>query len=155
VRQSTTRRLTSQKSTELSGSDLFTEYLPVTELRPFRRNAGTHSKKQIKQIAESIRIFGFTNPVLIDETRTVLAGHGRLAAAKLLGLKEVPCIRLTKMTAAQKQAYVIADNKLALNAGWDEEILALNCNPSGRSISASKLSSLGSQPRRLTRLSPV
>ena len=88
------------------------------------RNARTHSKKQLKQIAESIRTFGFTNPVLIDQTNTILAGHGRVEAAKTLGLETVPCIRIEHMTEAEKRAYVIADNKLALNAGWDEELLA-------------------------------
>ena len=94
-------------------------------LRPWARNARTHSKKQIRQIAESIRTFGFTNPVLIDEAKTILAGHGRVAAAKLLGLETVPCRLISSMSAAQKRAYVLADNKLAQNAGWDEEILAI------------------------------
>jgi DNA modification methylase len=96
---------------------------PVT-LRPWARNARTHSKKQIKQIAESIRTFGFTNPVLIDQANTILAGHGRVEAAKILGMATVPCLRIEHMTEAEKRAYVIADNKLALNAGWDEEMLA-------------------------------
>ena len=94
-------------------------------LRPWARNARTHSKKQIRQIAESIRTFGFTNPVLIDEEKTILAGHGRVAAAQLLGLETVPCRLISSMSAAQKRAYVLADNKLALNAGWDEEMLAI------------------------------
>ena len=100
------------------------EHLAPGDLRPWARNARTHSKKQLKQIAESIRTFGFTNPVLIDQTNTILAGHGRVEAAKTLGLKTVPCIRTEHMTEAEKRAYVIADNKLALNAGWDEELLA-------------------------------
>lgn len=100
------------------------EYLPVGALRPWQRNARTHSRKQIRQIADSIRKFGFTNPVLVDRENSILAGHGRVAAAELLSMSEVPCIRLESMTAAEKRAYVIADNKLALNAGWDEEILA-------------------------------
>ena len=100
------------------------ERLPLTALRPWPRNARTHSKKQVRQIADSIRRFGFTNPVLIDSDNTILAGHGRVAAAKLLGMDEVPCLRLERMSAAEKRAYVLADNKLALNAGWDEEILA-------------------------------
>lgn len=99
------------------------EYIDRNALRPFKRNARTHSRKQISQIAESIQAFGFTNPVLIDNDRTVLAGHGRLEAAKLLKIEKVPCVQLSDMTPAQKRAYVIADNKLALNAGWDEEIL--------------------------------
>jgi DNA modification methylase len=105
-------------------SNLFIENLPLSSLKPWARNARTHSKKQIKQIAESITQFGFTNPVLIDRENTILAGHGRVAAAKQLELIEIPCVRLEHMTKAQKRAYAIADNKLALNAGWDEELLA-------------------------------
>ena len=105
-------------------SRLKIDYLTPTALKPSTRNARTHSKKQIRQIADSIRAFGFTNPILIDGEQTVLAGHGRLAAARLLALEQVPCVRLERMTPAQKRAYVLADNKLALNAGWDEEILA-------------------------------
>jgi DNA modification methylase len=100
------------------------EVLPLSQLRPYSRNARTHSKKQIRQIARSIERFGFTNPVLIDQENTILAGHGRVAAAKLLNLSAVPCLRIETMSPAEKRAYVIADNKLALNAGWDEEILA-------------------------------
>ena len=101
------------------------EHLAPEALRPWPRNARTHSKKQIGQIADSIRTFGFTNPVLIDEEKMILAGHGRVAAAKLLGLETVPCRLISSMSAAQKRAYVLADNKLALNAGWDEEMLAI------------------------------
>ena len=100
------------------------EMLPVDALRPRARNARTHSKKQVRQIAESIRTFGFTNPVLIDAQHCILAGHGRIEAAKLLGMEKVPCVRLDHMTMEQKRAYVLADNKLALNAGWDDEVLA-------------------------------
>ena len=106
-------------------SDLEIIYLPAGALAPYPRNARTHSRKQIRQIAESITQFGFTNPLLIDSSNMILAGHGRLEAAKLLGLDKVPCVRLEHMSAAQKKAYIIADNKLALNAGWDEELLAL------------------------------
>lgn len=88
------------------------------------RNARTHSKKQIRQIAASIEAFGFTNPVLIDETGTLIAGHGRLEAAKDLGLDEVPGIRITHLSGPEKRALMLADNKIALNAGWDEAILA-------------------------------
>jgi DNA modification methylase len=105
-------------------STLTIESFPISQLKPWAQNARTHSKKQIKQIAESITQFGFTNPVLIDHENTILAGHGRVAAAKLLELAEVPCVRLEHMTKAQKRAYVLADNKLALNAGWDEDLLA-------------------------------
>src|SRR5215203_5380443 len=90
-------------------------------LRPYPRNARTHSSRQI---AESIRRFGFTAPVLIDRANMILAGHGRVAAAEHLGLETVPCRRIETMTETEKRAYVVADNKLALNAGWDEEILA-------------------------------
>ena len=100
------------------------EYLPIGVLRPWQRNARTHSRKQIRQIADSIRTFGFTNPVLVDRKNTILAGHGRVAAAELLSMSDVPCVRLESMTAAEQRAYVLADNKLALNAGWDEELLA-------------------------------
>jgi len=98
--------------------------IPPDRLRPWARNARKHSKKQLRQIADSIREFGFTNPVLIDEDLNILAGHGRVGAAKLLGTETVPCRLLSEMTEAQKRAYVLADNKLALNAGWDDELLA-------------------------------
>ncbi|MCQ0970105.1 site-specific DNA-methyltransferase [Paracoccus sp. TK19116] len=100
------------------------EHLPPGTLRPWARNARTHSKKQIRQIADSIKVFGFTNPILIDAENTILAGHGRVSAAMSLGLPTVPCIRLEHMTSEQRRAYVIADNKHALNAGWDDTILA-------------------------------
>ena len=101
------------------------ELISIGALKPNLRNARTHSKKQVKQIAESISKFGFTNPLLVDNENMVLAGHGRLAAAQLLAMDNVPCVRLGTLSAAQKRAYVLADNKLALNAGWDEEILAM------------------------------
>lgn len=100
------------------------EYIDPASLRPWAKNARTHSKKQLRQIAKSIETFGFTNPVLIDQLGTILAGHGRVEAAKSLGMATVPCLRIEHMTEAEKRAYVIADNKLALNAGWDEELLA-------------------------------
>jgi DNA modification methylase len=100
------------------------EHLDPGSLRPWAKNARTHSKKQLRQIAKSIETFGFTNPVLIDQHGTILAGHGRVEAAKSLGMAAVPCLRIEHMTEAEKRAYVIADNKLALNAGWDEELLA-------------------------------
>lgn len=105
--------------------DLRVEYLAVDALKPYARNPRTHSRKQIRQIADSIKAFGFTNPILIDAGAGVIAGHGRLEAAKLLGAERVPTIRLEDMTEAQKRAYVLADNKLAENAGWDRELLAL------------------------------
>ncbi len=100
------------------------EYRQLDELTPYPKNARTHSKKQLRQIADSIKRFGFTNPILIDGSNTILAGHGRVEAARMLGLGEVPCVRLEHMSVEEKRAYVLADNKLALNAGWDEEILA-------------------------------
>jgi len=99
------------------------EHLTSRRSPSVARDARTHSKKRLKQLAESIRTFGFTNPVLIDQTNTILAGHGRVEAAKTLGLETVPCIRIEHMTEAEKRAYVIADNKLALNVGWDNELL--------------------------------
>lgn len=99
--------------------------LPADALIPYARNARTHSDDQVKQIAASIREFGFNNPILIRDDLTVIAGHGRLAAAKVLGLKEVPTISLSHLTPLQVRAYVLADNKLAMNAGWDDEMLAL------------------------------
>ena len=98
--------------------------VPWRPLTPWARNARTHSKKQIRQIAASIRQFGFTTPVLIDEAGTILAGHGRVAAATLLDLPAVPCLQIEHLSEAQKRAYVLADNKLALNANWDEDLLA-------------------------------
>ncbi len=100
------------------------EYLSPHDLHPYKRNARTHSKAQIKQIADSIEEFGFTIPILIDSKNMILAGHGRVRAAILLGMKTVPCIRTDSLTEAQKRAYILADNKLALNAGWDEDLLA-------------------------------
>jgi DNA modification methylase len=99
--------------------------MAVARLRPYPRNARTHSKKQIRQIADSIRRFGFTNPVLISDDDEIIAGHGRVEAAKLLGMQSVPTLRLSHLDAAQRRAYLIADNKLALNAGWDRQLLAI------------------------------
>ena len=97
----------------------------VDALRPYPRNARTHSKKQIKQIANSIERFGFTNPVLVSDEGEIIAGHGRVEAARLLGRKTVPTLALSHLSEAERRAYVLADNKLALNAGWDKEILAI------------------------------
>ena len=101
------------------------EQLKTEELLSYAKNSRTHSEAQIDQIAASIKEFGFTNPVLIDDNNQIIAGHGRVTAARKLKLSEVPCIRLGYLTESQKRAYVIADNKLALNAGWDDELLAL------------------------------
>jgi len=100
-------------------------YKPIGELIPYARNSRTHSEAQVAQIAASIKEFGFTNPVLIDEDVGIIAGHGRVLAARKLSMAEVPTIALEGLTKTQRQAYVIADNKLALNAGWDEELLSL------------------------------
>jgi hypothetical protein len=107
------------------------ETIAVGNLIPFAKNSRTHSDAQVAQIAGSIREFGFTNPVLIDEKNGIIAGHGRVAAARKLELDSVPCIRLEGLTSAQKRAYVIADNKIALNAGWDEKLLALELKELG------------------------
>lgn len=101
------------------------EERPIAALRPYAGNARTHSKRQVRQLADSIARFGFTNPVLVAEDDTLLAGHGRVAAAKLLGMTHVPTVRLSHLTPAERRAYVIADNKLALNAGWDQDLLAI------------------------------
>jgi DNA modification methylase len=97
----------------------------VTELIPYVNNARTHSDEQVIQIAASIKEFGFTNPVLIDGENGIIAGHGRLMAAKKLGLEEVPTIELSHLSEAQRKAYILADNKLALNSGWDNDLLAI------------------------------
>ncbi|WP_308515740.1 DNA methyltransferase [Sphingomonas flavescens] len=98
---------------------------PLDGLRPYARNARTHSKAQLRQIAASIERFGFTNPVLVSDDGEIIAGHGRVEAAKSLGWKSVPTIALSHLSEADRRAYVLADNKLALNAGWDKEILAI------------------------------
>jgi DNA modification methylase len=100
-----------------------TETLNIESLIPYAKNSRTHSAEQVAQIASSIREFGWTNPVLIDGQGTIIAGHGRVMAARALNIVEIPCIRLTHLSESQIRAYVIADNKLALNAGWDEEML--------------------------------
>jgi DNA modification methylase len=100
----------------------------VTELIPYVNNSRTHSDEQVAQIAASIKEFGWTNPILIDGTNGIIAGHGRLLAARKLGHKEVPTIELSELTETQKKAYIIADNRLALNAGWDNEMLTIELN---------------------------
>ncbi|QIG48955.1 ParB N-terminal domain-containing protein [Nordella sp. HKS 07] len=98
--------------------------VPVAELKPWPGNARLHSRKQVNQLAQSIRRFGFTHPILIDEENRILAGHGRVRAAGELGLAQVPCLRIDHLSPAEKRAYVLADNKLALNAKWDQKLLA-------------------------------
>lgn len=101
------------------------ERRPIAELVPYARNARTHSDAQVDQIAASMREWGWTNPVLIDEQSGIIAGHGRILAAQKLGVTEAPCMVAAGWSESAKRAYVIADNKLALNAGWDEDMLAL------------------------------
>jgi len=107
------------------------EQASIERLIPYARNSRTHSDQQVAQIAASIKEFGFTNPVLIDADGGIIAGHGRVLAARKLGMERVPAICIDYMTEAQKRAYVIADNKLALNAGWDDELLALEIGELG------------------------
>lgn len=106
-------------------SKLKIEYKKTVELIPYANNSRTHSEHQVAQIAASIKEFGFTNPVLLDADNGIIAGHGRVLAAQVLNLEQVPTIQLGHLSDSQKRAYVIADNKLALNAGWDEDILRL------------------------------
>ena len=101
------------------------EYTLVRDLRPYPNNARTHSPKQIRQIAKSIKRFGFCNPVLTDDNNQIVAGHGRVSAAKQLGIDAVPVVRLSHLSEAEKRAYILADNKLAERAGWDRELLAI------------------------------
>lgn len=123
--QNPLRVLFSDAGNPVSGlvTSLHLEHLPIGSLKPHTRNARTHSKRQIRQIAESIKVFGWTNPVLIDRDNVIIAGHGRVEAAKLLKIATVPVIRLEHLTPDQIRAYTLADNKLAMNAGWDAEIL--------------------------------
>ena len=118
-------------TTKTHDSNTKIENVSIDKLVPYARNSRTHSDAQVAQIAASIKEFGFTNPVLIDAGWGIIAGHGRVLAARKLGLSEVPCIRLEHLTEAQKRAYVITDNKLALNAGWDNELLALELGELG------------------------
>ena len=99
------------------------EYRSPDDLTPYARNARTHSPEQVAQIAGSIREFGFTNPILTDENGTIIAGHGRLAAAQKLGLEKVPCITIAGLTDTQRRALILADTRLAETAGWDAEML--------------------------------
>ena len=121
----TTRMSTSVAGALPSHRDLSVVYRPIADIKPDPRNARTHPKRQIEQLCASIRSFGFTNPVLVDDAGILIAGHGRLRAARQLGLATVPVIELLDLTEAQKKALRLADNKIALNAGWDLEILKL------------------------------
>ena len=104
---------------------LAVELVAVDKLIPYARNARTHSEEQIAQVAASIREFGFNNPILVDENFGVIAGHGRLLAARKLEMDQVPVCKLSHLSESQRKAYIIADNKLAINAGWDNELLVL------------------------------
>ena len=97
----------------------------ITDLIPYANNARTHSDAQVAQIAASIKEFGFTNPILLDGTNGIIAGHGRLMAARKLSLDTVPCIQLSHLSDKQKKAYILADNRLAMNSGWDTQLLTL------------------------------
>jgi hypothetical protein len=109
-------------------SDLVVTMQPVEDLIPYDKNPRTHSPTQIERIAASITEFGFTNPILVDEDLNVIAGHGRLMAAQALELDVVPTIKLGRLTEAQRRAYVIADNQIALNSGWDDDLLQSELN---------------------------
>lgn len=105
----------------------FTDYKTVStdSLIPYARNSRTHSDEHVAQIAASIKEFGFLNPIIIDGENGIIAGHGRVMAAQKLGIKELPCIEASHLTGTQRRAYIIADNKIALNAGWDDEMLRI------------------------------
>lgn len=105
----------------ISAEELVT--VPVAELVPYEHNARTHSDEQVERLRRSLREFGFVSPILIDEERRVIAGHGRLLAAQAEGMESVPCVRVGSLTEAQRRAYILADNRLAEDAGWDEEAL--------------------------------
>ncbi|MGH6949982.1 MAG: ParB/Srx family N-terminal domain-containing protein, partial [Vitreimonas sp.] len=101
------------------------EEIPLARLKPHARNARTHGRKQLRMIANSIEKFGFLAPVLIDADNVILAGHARVEAAKLIGRKSVPCRRISHLNEEDKRAYILADNQLALKAGWDRDVLAI------------------------------
>lgn len=101
-------------------------YLSIDSLIPYAKNARTHSESQVSQIAASIKEFGFTNPILIDDKNGIIAGHGRCQAAKKLGMTEVPTIKLSQLSEAQRKAYIIADNRLAELSAWDQDLLSLD-----------------------------
>src|SRR5258708_1322091 len=117
------------------------EYWPIDRLIPAARNARTHSEAQVAESAGSIRTFGFTNPLLVGEDADIIAGHGRLAAARLLGLTEVPVIPLRNLVEVERRQLMLADNRIALNAGWDAEMLKLELTDLGKL--GANLNSLG------------
>lgn len=99
------------------------QLVAISKLVPYQNNARTHSPAQIQKLRSSLREFGFVNPVIIDRDYNVIAGHGRIAAAREEGITEVPCVFVDHLTEAQKKAYILADNRMAMDAGWDEELL--------------------------------
>lgn len=107
----------------MKSHDLTVVFRPIGSLTPYANNARTHSPEQVEQIAESIRAFGFVNPVLIDSDGGIIAGHGRVEAAHLLGMAEVPVILLSNLSEAERRALILADNRIAMNAGWDIDLL--------------------------------
>lgn len=126
------------------------EQVPIDKLVPYARNARTHSKEQIAQLRSSLREFGFVSPAVIDSDYNILVGHGRIAAAREEGYKTVPCVFAEDLTDAQKRAYILADNQLALNAGWDEEMLSVEL--SDLQDNAFDLSLLGFDDKELEKL---
>lgn len=126
------------------------ELIRTDKLIPYARNARTHSDEQVSQIAGSIKEFGFTNPVLIDADNGIIAGHGRVMAARVLGLAEVPCLRLAHLSETQRRAYILADNRIALNSGWDESMLALELTE--LQIDGVSLESLGFDSEEIDRI---
>lgn len=133
-----------------SGQDLHLDHRPIGDLIPYARNARTHSEAQVALIAGSIREYGFTNPVLVDGENGIIAGHGRVMAARQLGMNKVPVIELAHLSEAQKRAYILADNRLALQAGWDDALLALELGD--LSDLGVDLGDLGFEPAELNRL---
>jgi ParB-like chromosome segregation protein Spo0J len=125
TRKSVPRKAEANSEPDRSADRLRLEFWPVDRLVPSARNARTHSDAQVAEIAGSIRAFGFTNPILVGTQGDVVAGHGRLAAARQLGLSDVPVIPLQGLTELQRRQLVLADNRIALNAGWDLEMLHL------------------------------
>ena len=117
------------------------EQIEVSRVIPYARNARTHSKEQVDQLAHSIRNFGFNNPILIDPRNEIIAGHGRVLAAQQCGMKSVPAIRLDHLNDAQRRAFIIADNRITMNSGWDEDTLRLELEQI--QADGSDLSSLG------------
>lgn len=134
-------------------ADLAVVQRPLSALRAYERNARTHSKRQVEQIAASMREFGWTNPVLADEAGNVIAGHGRIEAARLIGMDTVPVIVLAGLTDAQRRALVLADNRIAMNSGWDEEMLGAELRDLVGQIDLSDL--VGFSTDELARYLPV